>query len=368
MKASDFRLCPNCGTRNKSKWEFCAKCGESLQEVPLGGAEASVAAPVAEGEEAEPLPGRTIAGFAAALAVAVGLFFAFRNPPAPTSPAIFSAPTVPQSIPAATPAPPKPTGRAEYEAGLQRLNQNDPAGAAPLFAQAVAADSQSALYRHAYAVALFQSGAREASLSEYRAALALDPDNTTYRLNFGKVLAKMGMNEDAAREFTSILNREPSNAEALQQLGRVYAATGDNAGAIETLRKTAAMRPGDAVAQQELAMALEKGGDFEGAKGIYAQVLGKNPEAHITRGLLAEAYYRQGDGEQAVVLLREGLQSYPQAPLLHRNLASMLERTGKVEEAVAEYREYARLAPDSADARQLKERAEKLEKKIASAP
>lgn len=365
MKASDFRVCPNCGTRNKSKWEFCAKCGESLQEVPLGDAEAPAAAVVAEDEAAE-FPGRAIAGFAAAFAVAIGVFFAFRNPPAPTSPAIFSAPTVPGTLPPPGPEPAKPTGRAEYEAGLKRLNQNDPAGAAPLFAQAVAADSQSALYHHAYAVALFQSGAREASLAEYRAALTLDPDNTTYRLNFGKALAKMGLNEDAAREFNFLLSREPSNAEALQQLGRVSAATGDKAGAIESLRKIAAMRPADAVAQQELAVALEQGGDLEGAKGVYAQVLGKNPDAHITRGLLAEVIYRQGDGEQAVGIMRQGVQAFPQAPLLHRGLASMLERTGKVEEAVAEYREYARLAPDSADARQLKERAEKLEKKIAS--
>jgi len=32
----DFRVCPACGTRNKPKWDFCARCGESLQGVPLG--------------------------------------------------------------------------------------------------------------------------------------------------------------------------------------------------------------------------------------------------------------------------------------------------------------------------------------------
>jgi predicted RNA polymerase sigma factor len=41
-------------------------------------------------------------------------------------------------------------------------------------------------------------------------------------------------------------------------------------------------------------------------------------------------------------------------------LASLLERMGRVQDAVAEYREYARLAPTSADARQLADRADRL--------
>src|SRR5438094_961943 len=32
----DFRVCPSCGSRNKPKWDFCARCGESLQGLPLG--------------------------------------------------------------------------------------------------------------------------------------------------------------------------------------------------------------------------------------------------------------------------------------------------------------------------------------------
>src|SRR6185503_17080274 len=29
-RAADFITCPSCGSRNKTKWEFCAKCGDSL--------------------------------------------------------------------------------------------------------------------------------------------------------------------------------------------------------------------------------------------------------------------------------------------------------------------------------------------------
>src|SRR5262245_7116464 len=35
MKPGEVRICPSCQARNKGKWEFCVRCGESLQDVPL---------------------------------------------------------------------------------------------------------------------------------------------------------------------------------------------------------------------------------------------------------------------------------------------------------------------------------------------
>src|SRR5687767_11271518 len=53
--AQDIRVCPTCGSRNKLKWDFCARCGESLQGVPVGEPQA-VAGPSGPAAEPDHLP------------------------------------------------------------------------------------------------------------------------------------------------------------------------------------------------------------------------------------------------------------------------------------------------------------------------
>ena len=97
----------------------------------------------------------------------------------------------------------------------------------------------------------------------------------------------------------------------------------------------------------------------------YQKVLDLNPKATNSRGLLADLLFRENRKDEAIDLVRDGIAQNPQAPRLHRDLGSLLERSDRIPEAIAEYREYARLAPQSADAKQLEERAELLEKKLA---
>src|SRR5215468_11224343 len=52
MKAGDVRICPSCQARNKPKWEFCVRCGESLQGVAAGKTEAAAAPKAAAADEA----------------------------------------------------------------------------------------------------------------------------------------------------------------------------------------------------------------------------------------------------------------------------------------------------------------------------
>src|SRR5688572_23646940 len=102
-KASDFRICPACQTRNKAKWDFCARCGESLQNVPLGMPEpAAGAEPIAVREA----PGDfSLSGVLTALvavaAFGVAAYFLARPPVAPENPdpEIFTMPTMPPAAP-----------------------------------------------------------------------------------------------------------------------------------------------------------------------------------------------------------------------------------------------------------------------------
>src|SRR2546425_10627683 len=35
VRPEDVLICPACQTRNRARWEFCVRCGESLQDVTL---------------------------------------------------------------------------------------------------------------------------------------------------------------------------------------------------------------------------------------------------------------------------------------------------------------------------------------------
>jgi Flp pilus assembly protein TadD len=366
-KDQDFRVCPNCGARNKPKWEFCVKCSESLQGVPLGDPDvaAEEAADVVT-DEGEGIAWGSVATTLVALALAFGIYRAFRDPAPPPPPELFTVGTIPPSLPPALAPAVKSAGREEYEAGLRRLNSNDPAGAAAHFGRALAAESDNHVFRHAYAVALWQSGDKERSIDEYRSALHVAPDNPTYRLNLAKALASLGRTSDAVAEYEVLIRRPGGHLEAMQEAARLLSDV-DPQRAQDFLRRAAAARPGDVVLKQQLASMLQKSGDTESATQMYSEILDQNPGAHITRGLLAEIQLQRGQPDQAVALFRSGLAQYPDVPLLHRGLGSALERSGAVTEAINEYREYARLAPNAPDAQQLRERADRLEKQVTAA-
>lgn len=365
-KEPDFRVCPNCGARNKAKWEFCVKCSESLQGVPLGSA-SPVAAPSARvADDDTEFPWRSVVATLAGIALAYGAYKAFNQPVVAPPPELFTLGTIPPSPPEAPARAPRPAGQEEYEEGIRRLNANDPATAAQHFARAVSLSTDNHVYRHAYAVALWQSGSKSEAIDQYRSALHGAPDNPTYRMNLAKALSSLGRNDEALAEYETMLRRGGHNLEAMQEAARLLADS-DPQRARDFLSRASAARPGDAVLKQQLASVMEKTGDAEGASRVYGEILDQNPGAHITRGLLAEIELNRGQAGEALALFRSGLQQFPDVPLLHRGLASALERTGSVTEAINEYREYARLAPNAPDAQQLRERADRLEKQATAA-
>jgi predicted Zn-dependent protease len=155
--------------------------------------------------------------------------------------------------------------------------------------------------------------------------------------------------------------------QVLHDLASLRQRTGHFDQALPLLRQLVEARPEDVAFRQELAHTLEKTGNVKAAQQEYEKILAETPGADATRSLLAEMHFKQGEKNEALAVLRDGLARDGQAPVLHRGLASLLERSGDMAEAVKEYREYARLAPNAPDARQLADRADQLERKIAAA-
>jgi tetratricopeptide (TPR) repeat protein len=366
MKAESVRICPACGSRNKPKWEYCVNCGESLQDVTLGipAAEGPTAAPEVERVEAAgPIPWLALAASILLLAAAVYFYRNYRGVEESPNPGIWTAPTVPPSTQATAAYVPEP-GEKELQDGRNLLAKGDAAGAVRLLAQAVADAPSDHTAQYAYAQALWQTGDKDQALTHYREAARLSPQTLAYRTDLAKTLAAAGRNAEAIEEFEAAVAIEPGPG-SLQALATLYTAAGNAPRALETLRRAAAVAPNSAIIQQDLGRALEKAGNTSQAIEAYQKVLQLNPKATNSRGLLADLLFRENRKDEAINLVRDGIAQNPQAPRLHRDLASLLERADRIPEAIAEYREYARLAPDSADAKQLEERALVLEKKLA---
>src|SRR5262245_54436240 len=106
------KVCPACGTRNKAKWEFCAKCGESLQKVDVADGATTTATPsiqLSDDAEADGSATGLIATGAFLLAgIVAAVWLMQHNKPAevPVESSSFQLPTLPPApLPRASQAP-----------------------------------------------------------------------------------------------------------------------------------------------------------------------------------------------------------------------------------------------------------------------
>lgn len=355
-------VCPACGSLNNPKWEFCARCGESIQ---AGAAEASAKS------QAKPAPSRTAAPsfsmpwglLAGVLALgAVGVYFAKTGGKLPeqrTDPSLFMIGTTPpQAPPPVSVSLPSRPGEAAYREGRRLLAEGKTAEALPLLLQAVSDGPEIGDYHIAYARALWGEKQTERAIEEAAAAAGLSP---AYRLDHARYLAQAGRQEAAARVYEAILAADPNDGTALREAGAAYAAIDEPGKALVLLTRAAELRPGDPECQRGLGWALEKTGDVDGAIQAYEKTLALDPKVSTARGRLAELLLGQGRKEAAVDVYREGFDRDPGTPSLYREFGSLLDRMGRTKEAAAAYREYAKQSPNAKDAKGVLARANRLD-------
>jgi Flp pilus assembly protein TadD len=358
MKAKQAVVCPHCGALNRSSWQFCARCDQSLE-----GAQPEQPSPPdreAAGAEAPSSLSANLVAVAAVVALVVLGVAAWRYSGRLTaegpSPELFKIASPAADLPSAPP--PTGPGAADYEEGRRLMNAGDYAGAVARLGAAVAASPENADFQNVYGHALWRSGDRDGALVAHAAAAALDPK---LQLQYARSLDVAGRGTEAARVYQEILARSPGATVAQADLGRLLYRGGDFAGAARHLEPASAANPDDLHLGQELAYALDQSGQKEQAAAVYQRLLQKAPSADKTRALYAENLAQQGKAQEALAVLQDGIKAAPTTPHLQRQLGSVLERSGRRAEAAAAYRAYARLAPNAPDARAMAERAAALE-------
>jgi predicted Zn-dependent protease len=204
----------------------------------------------------------------------------------------------------------------------------------------------------------------EDAIEEYRVAVDLSPRTAQYRGDLARALHATGQTEEAITEFEGAVVLAPRDSTLLRNFAQALSDDGQSERAAVLLEQVTERDSRNATAQRQLAMNLERTGDLAGAERAYRRVIEDVPGEHYSRGLLAEVVFRQDRPDEAIQIIRDGLAAAPDAALLHRGLASLLERTGAISEAVEEYRAYARLAPDQPDAKEVLDRAARLEQRL----
>jgi tetratricopeptide (TPR) repeat protein len=294
-----------------------------------------------------------------AVVVSILIYRHFRPEPFAPSPNAFSV-TRPQEPPPGRPVVKSP-GELALGKGRSLLYKGRAAEAVPLLAEAASYFKNDADVHFLYAQSLWQSGEREASISEYTSAADVAPPGAAdYRLDLARALANLGRNREAAVEYERLLGERPEASGYLRELSNLYVQMGQAEKAIPLLRRAADAAQGDYV-RVDLASALEQAGAYEEAEKVYREIIVARPNSSAGRVMLADLLSRSERAGEAVQVLQEGVEQAPESPSLHRQLASLLERTGRTTDAVRHYREYVRLAPRARDAQEVAERAAQLE-------
>ncbi|HXK12087.1 MAG TPA: tetratricopeptide repeat protein [Vicinamibacteria bacterium] len=356
-------LCPACQTRNRSAWEFCVRCGESLEGAKPAAPQApnAVRAEAPEGGTPADLASFYLVLMFAILFGTVALAcrnLASQPPPPPPSPGVYAFGGPPAPPP---PASPLPSADSDAQKGQRLLSQGRAAEALPFLEKAAAADPSNADLRQLIGQALWQTGDRERALDRYSEAARLAPGR--YRLSYGQTLDSIGRTAEATSEMEAVLAAQPGNTTAQEILARTYYGAGEYAKALPLLEALAS-RTHDLVVLQQLGYAADKAGDRDRAAAAYRVVLASDPTATVARSLLADSLASAGRKDDAVAVLQEGVQRSPNAPVFHQHLGILLEQLGRSAEAAAAYREYARLAPNAPDAADLAARADRLEARL----
>jgi Flp pilus assembly protein TadD len=366
----DVLICPVCETRNRARWEFCVRCGESLQDVNTETLRLRSLDPEEAESVDEPEPGAQDTGDAGmvllsgvlvliALNAVACLWQRDRPPAVRPSPDLFTLGTQPASLPSPTTEVANKPGARDFEEGRRLLVGGDAARAIALLQRAVDAAPENASFHDVLGQALAATGSPDQALVQFGEAARLD--RAQFGTKLAERLADAGRNEEAARAYEQLLAATPNDPFAQEGLGRMQYRLGNYAAAAPLLQRAAGARSDDPVLQQELAYALQATGNATAAIEVYNKVLALAPTADVARGLLADLLYQQGKPENAIALVQEGIQRDPQAPSLRRRLGSLLEQSGRAQEAAREYREYSRLAPNAPDAKDMAERAARLE-------
>ena len=162
--------------------------------------------------------------------------------------------------------------------------------------------------------------------------------------------------EEKMRLYRAAIQLDPSLFEVHYNLALALEKTGRRAEAVEQYRETLRLRPAYTAAALNLGAALYAEKRYAEAIDVYREALARDARSEATRNNLAEAYRAAGARDQARREFERLLKDNPDYAPAHYGLGVLLDdERGDRQRAAEHYRRYLALAPQAADAQQVRQ-------------
>lgn len=269
-------------------------------------------------------------------------------------------------VPSAAGAPAGAAAADPYAQALDRIRQGDFEESVPLLQAAVDEAPGDAERLELFAKVLYKLGRTAEAVTQADRAVQAAPERASAHLIRGDSLAAQGDFARAAEAFSKARSLDPDNPAVLERIAWVAEETGNLDEAVAANEAIVARAPEKAEAWAALGDLYSRAGRPDRAEQAYRKVVELDPKnaykTFFNIGALIESRPRltDADNRKAIEAFRKAIEIAPDYAPAHRQLAYALLRAGDLEAAKGEFSSYLRLAPDAADAAEIRAMLESL--------
>jgi len=179
------------------------------------------------------------------------------------------------------------------------------------------------------AVAWWQVGFWQNSLTLWSRAVALYPPSAVQQLNYGNALSAAGQFEEAARCFALVIQARPDEPQAYMNLASIRNQRGDHEEALRLLQQAVRVDPGYARAHDLLGSYLHDAGRVEEARRHLETAMRLDPQLGSVRINLGVLLAQQGELAQAEQMFLAAAKIDPADPIPQRDLVLVRQQLAK---------------------------------------
>ena len=359
--AKEIKRCPHCGAKNKSSFEYCLRCSESLDDVPQWGGGAGKRSPMVM------IVGVMIAATGVLVVLALVTSSATEEPQAAAS--------VPRPTPAVNierPAEPileeidAQLATQSYSEAIAAFRQADYDKAISMFEDLALELPENARVLQYLGLSYFHNGDFAGSKQALAAARELRPDSFELLDHYVTACKKDGDDESAFAALKDFVDRRPEELDARLELARIARATGDEEVAMRQTEYLARTRDTDPEFVYEYGVSLKNAGQFDQAKAVLRSSIELDPSSAAAHHALGVTELISGNASGAVASLEQAVAAAPDNGDYHFSLAQTYEELDRVPESLASYEAYIQHArPDDTRASIVRKQLELAKKALA---
>ena len=247
---------------------------------------------------------------------------------------------------------------ARFSQGVAALKSGDLDAAESAFRTVLRQGGRRAFVHHNLGVVLQRRGRHADAVAEFRAAAALDPSFGPARLLAGASLLALNRAREALPDLEHAIRLMPGEPLAHAQLADAYERTGDVAGMVDEYRRLVELAPGDDEYLYRLGRAYLRLAQFS-----YDRIRAIEPRSARLSQALGGEYVRQGRLDLAAHAFQEAARLDSALPDIHLALARIHLDQGRWDDAAREIERELAIAPESAEAQQLRTTIERARRK-----